>query len=95
MKHTIRPLGNRVIVEQCKQEKKTAGGIILPDAVQENTQLAIVRWVALGTLQPDGRTIPVSVQPGQTVIFAKYSGVDMGNDMLLLSEDEILGVVET
>lgn len=92
----IRPLGDRVVVKVVKVEK-TAGGIVLPETAQEKPQLGEVIAAGPGTLDKDGKRMPMDVQKGNRVLFAKYAGTEVkldGEEYLLLSEKDILGIVE-
>lgn len=91
----IRPLADRVVVKLVKEEK-TAGGLFLPDTAQEKPQTGEVLAVGAGKKTDDGKVIPVDVQVGEKVLFAKYSGTEVkldGESYLLLAEKDILGVV--
>jgi chaperonin GroES len=91
----IRPLYDRVLVKRLEeQEEKTAGGIIIPDAAKEKAQMGKVIAVGQGRRVENGSLIPLQVQVGQTVFFSKYGGSEAGKELLILREDDILGIVE-
>lgn len=93
---TITPLGQRVLVKRLQAEEITAGGIVLPDSAQEQPQEAEVVSLGLGGKDENGNTIEFSVKVGDKVLISKYGGTDVkidGNDFLLLSESDILGIV--
>lgn len=92
----IRPLGDRVVVKVIKQEK-TAGGIVLPETAQEKPQLGEVIAAGPGRLDDKGARLPMDVKKGDRILFAKYAGTEVkldGEDYLLLSEKDVLGIVE-
>lgn len=90
----IRPLHDRVLVERLEQEEKTAGGIIIPDAAKEKAQTGKVLAVGAGRVQNDGSVTPLAVKAGDVVFFGKYAGTEAGKELVILREDDILGVVE-
>lgn len=94
MSLNIRPLSDRVIIKRLPHEEKSKGGIIIPDsAAEERGQTGKV--VAVGTGRSiEGKLIPMNVKVGDTVIFGKYSGTDVGSDLIIIREEEILGIVE-
>ena len=92
----IRPLHDRVIVKRVEEEKKSAGGIVIPDTAAEKPSQGEV--VAVGPVKTDdnGRTITMGVKPGDRVLFGKYSGQEFkleGQDYLHMREDDIIGIV--
>ncbi len=93
----IQPLGQRVLVKRLDAEAISSGGIVLPDSAQEKPQEAEV--VALGTGGKDehGNDFSFSVAAGDKVLISKYGGTDVkvdGEDHLLLSESDILGIIK-
>ncbi len=93
---TITPLGQRVLVKRLDAEEITSGGIVLPDSAQEKPQEAEVVSLGLGGKDDDGKTIEFSVKVGDKVLISKYGGTEVkidGEDMLILSESDILGIV--
>jgi len=90
----FRPLGDRVLIKRLEGEEKTAGGIIIPDAAKEKAQTGSVIAVGPGRVDTTGRVIPAQVKVGDIVYFGKYTGTEAGDDLLIVREDEILGVVE-
>jgi len=92
----IRPLGDRVVVKIVKEEK-TAGGIVLPDTAQEKPQMGEVIAVGPGRVLDNGERSKMDVTKGNKVLFAKYAGTDIkldGENYLLISEKDILGIIE-
>jgi len=90
----IRPLYDRVLIKRLEVEEKTQGGIIIPDTAKEKGQTGEVVAVGTGKLSKDGSITPLQVKAGDKVYFGKYSGTDVGDDHIILREDEILGIVE-
>lgn len=90
----IRPLGDRVLIKRLENEEKTVGGIIIPDAAKEKAQVGAVLAVGPGKCDTNGKCMPMSVRVGDTVYFGKYAGTEAGKEVLIMREDEILGVVE-
>lgn len=92
----IRPLGDRVVVKVVKLEK-TAGGIVLPDTAQEKPQMGEVIAVGPGRILDNGERAKMDVAAGNKILFAKYAGTEVkleGDEYLLISEKDILGIVE-
>lgn len=94
---SIRPLHDRVIVRRIEQDKKTPGGIIIPDTAADKPVQGEVVAVGPGTRDDSGKLIPVDVKVGDTVLFGKWGGTEVklaGEDLLVLKESDIIGVVE-
>ncbi len=93
----IRPLHDRVLVKRLEENTKTAGGIIIPDTAKEKPSEGLVEAVGNGFRAEDGKIIPMSVKPGDKVLFGKWSGSEVkvnGEERLIIKESEILGVIE-
>ena len=93
----IRPLEDRVVIQQIEAEEKTAGGIVLPDTAKEKPQRGKVLSVGPGKMLDSGERSPISLKEGDEVLFGKYSGQEIkldGEEYLIMREDEVLGVVE-
>lgn len=93
----IRPLYDRVVVRRKEEETKTAGGIVLPGSAKEKPNQGEVVAVGQGKLLDSGEVRPVSLKVGDQVIFGQYSGNNIkidGEELIILSETEIFGVVE-
>jgi chaperonin GroES len=93
----LRPLHDRVLVKRLDEGEQKVGGIIIPDTAQEKPQQADVKAVGNGKLLDSGERAALEVKPGDRILFGKYSGSDIkidGEEYLILTEDEILGVVE-
>jgi chaperonin GroES len=94
---TIRPLHDRVIVRRIEQDEKTAGGIIIPDTAKEKPIQGEVLAVGAGARDDSGKTIPMDVKVGDHVLFGKWAGTEVkldGEEMLVLKESDIIGVIE-
>ncbi len=93
----LRPLHDRVLVKRLDEGEQKAGGIIIPDSAKEKPQQAEVKAVGNGKLLESGERAALDVKPGDRILFGKYSGSDIrieGEEYLILTEDEILGVLE-
>ncbi|ABQ89485.1 MULTISPECIES: co-chaperone GroES [unclassified Roseiflexus] len=94
----VRPLGDRVVVKPKPREEKTKGGVILPDtASKERPMQGEVIAVGPGRHTDDGKLIPISVEVGQQVLFAKYAGTEFKIDdeeYLILQERDLLGIIQ-
>jgi chaperonin GroES len=92
----IRPLHDRVIVKRIEEERKTPGGIVIPDNAAEKPDQGEVLAIGTGKVMDDGKVRPLAVKVGDRVLFGKYSGssVKMGGDeLLVMREEDIMGVV--
>ncbi len=93
----IRPLYDRVVVRRKEEEVTSAGGIVLPGSAKEKPTQGEVVAVGNGKLLDNGELRAVSVKVGDQVIFGQYSGNTVkidGEELVILSETEIFGVVE-
>jgi chaperonin GroES len=93
----LRPLGDRILVKRIKEEEKTKGGIIIPDTAKEKPQEGKVMAVGKGKVAEDGKLITPEVKAGDKILFGKYSGSEIkleGDDLIVLREDDILGIIE-
>jgi chaperonin GroES len=92
----IRPLHDRVIVKRLEEERKSAGGIVIPDNAAEKPDQGEVIAVGPGKKTEDGKILPVDVKVGDRVLFGKYSGTSVkieGDEYLVMREEDIMGVV--
>lgn len=93
----FKPLHNYILLEKLEEENKTAGGIIIPDTAKEKPTRAKVIAIGDGSFE-NGNRIPVSVKPGDIVLFAKWASsanevkID-GKDFILIKESDILGIL--
>ena len=98
MSMSLKPLGNRVVVEPEEQEEITAGGIVLPETAKEKPQKGTILSVGPGERDDDGKRIPMDVATGDKVLFAKYAGTEIkveGQKLLILKESDLLAIDET
>ena len=94
---SIRPLGDRILVQRVEEESTTVGGIIIPDSAKEKPQEGKVKAVGSGRVTDDGKTQPLDVKKGDKVLFSKYAGTEVnldGDDHLIIREDDVLGIIE-
>lgn len=93
----IRPMNDRILVVRVEEEKKTSGGIIIPDTAKEKPQEGKVTGVGPGKMGDDGKRIPLEVKKGDRVLFSKYAGTEIkidGVEHIFMREDDILGILE-
>jgi chaperonin GroES len=93
----VRPLQDRVIVRRMEEERKTASGIVIPDAATEKPDQGEIIAVGNGKVSDDGKLIPMSVKKGDKVLFGKYAGQAFkmdGQEYMTMREDDIIGVIE-
>ncbi|WP_158774563.1 co-chaperone GroES [Cobetia sp. L2A1] len=94
----IRPLHDRVVVRRVEEEKKTAGGIVLPGSAQEKPTRGEILAAGNGRILENGEVRPLDVKVGDIVIFKDGYGVEKqkidGEEVLIMSESDILAVVE-
>ena len=92
----FRPLLDRVAIRRVLFEEKTRGGIIIPDTAKEKPQEGEVVAVGPGTRDEKGKLLPPDVRVGDRVLFGKWSGTEVvidGEDMLIMKETDIMGVI--
>lgn len=90
-KVNVKPIGDRVLVEAAEAETKTAGGIIIPDTAKEKPMRGKV--IAAGAGKKDE---PVTVKPGDTVLYGKYAGTEIqidGKEYLIMRESDIYAII--
>lgn len=93
----LKPLGDRVVVQPTERETMTASGLVLPDTIKEKPQEGKVLAVGPGRLLESGEYAEMDIKEGDRVIYSKYSGTEFkqdGQEMLVLSERDILAVLE-
>ncbi len=93
----LKPLGSRVVVKALEREEITKSGIVLPDTAKEKPQEGKVMAVGPGDRDEAGKRIPVELKEGDRVLFQKYAGTEFkmdGEELLILSEKDILAIVE-
>jgi chaperonin GroES len=93
----LRPLQDRVLIRRVDAETKTAGGIFIPDNVQEKPVEGEIVAVGPGSRGDDGKLVPMDVKPGDRVLFGKWSGTEVkldGEELMIMKESDIMGVLE-
>ncbi len=94
----IRPLYDRIVVRRVEAEaEKTHGGLYIPDSAKEKPQEGEVVSVGKGKRLEDGKIVPLDVQPGDRILFGKYSGSEIkldGEELMIMREDEVLGILD-
>ena len=93
----IRPLHDRVVVRRVEEETKSAGGIVLPGSATEKPSQGEILAVGPGRVSESGEVRPLDVKAGDKVVFGQYAGSAVkidGEELLIMSESEIFGVLE-
>jgi len=94
---TIRPLHDRIIIKRSEPETRTASGIVIPDSAGEKPEQGDVLAVGPGRRNEQGERVLPDVKKGDRVLFGKYAGQTVklgGDEVLVLREEDILGVIE-
>jgi len=94
----IRPLHDRVVIKRLEEERTSPGGIVLPDAATEKPVRGEVIAVGNGKVSDSGDVRALDVKVGDQVLFGKYSGTEVkvsGEEVLVMREDDIMGVIES
>jgi chaperonin GroES len=95
MAQKFTPLHDRVLLRRVEETETVRGGIIIPDTAKEKPQEGVVLAVGTGKFEK-GQTIPLAVHEGDRVLFGKYAGTEIkidGEELLILREEEILGIL--
>ena len=93
----LRPLGDRVVVEPIEQEERTESGLYIPETAKEKPQKGKILAVGAGRRDDDGERVPMDVEEGQTILFARYGGTEVKIDnkkLLILKESDILAILD-
>ncbi len=93
----IKPLQDRLVIKRIEEEEKTKGGIIIPDSAKEKPQEGRVVAIGDGKTLESGQKAPLTVKPGDKILFGKYSGTEIkidGEEHLIMREDDVLAVVQ-
>ena len=93
----IRPLHDRVVVRRLEEDRKTAGGIVIPDTATEKPVRGEVIAIGNGKILENGDVRSLDVKVGNKVLFGKYSGTEIkveGEDLVVMREDDIMAVLE-
>ena len=93
----IRPLHDRVVVRRVEDERTSPGGIVIPDTAAEKPMQGEILAVGTGKKSDDGSVRALDVKVGDKVLFGKYAGTEFrldGEEVLMMREDDIMGVIE-
>ena len=93
----FRPLHDRVVVRRITPAEKSAGGIIIPDTVQEKPMEGEIIAAGPGARNETGALVPLDVKAGDRVLFGKWSGTEVkidGEDLIVMKESDIMGVID-
>ncbi len=97
MSVSIKPLEDRIVIQQLEAETTTASGLVLPDTAKEKPQEGKVLAVGPGRVDDNGNRVPVDVAVGDVVIYSKYGGTEVkygADEFIILSSRDILAIVE-
>ena len=98
MSVSIKPLEDRIVIQQVEAEQTTASGLVIPDTAKEKPQQGTVLAVGPGRRsEQSGELIPLDVKVGDTVVYSKYGGTEItidGQDLLILTARDVLAVVD-
>jgi chaperonin GroES len=92
----VKPLGDRVLIEQVEEKELKKGGIIIPDSAKEKPMEAVVRALGTGKLDDEGKKIAFEVKVGDRILISKYGGTEIkvdGKEYKILNADDILAVI--
>jgi len=95
---SLKPLGNRVVVEPIEGDEITPGGIVLPETAKEKPQKGKILSIGPGERDEKGARVPMDVKAGDVVLYAKYAGTEIkveGKKLLILKESDLLAIVES
>ncbi len=93
----FRPLHDRVVVRRLAEEEKSSGGIIIPDTAKEKPSQGEIIAAGPGARDEAGKIVPLDVKAGDRILFGKWSGTEVkldGEDLLIMKESDILGIIE-
>ena len=94
----LRPLGDRVVVQPSAHEEMTKSGIVIPDTAKEKPQEGKILAVGPGRVLDDGKREQMDLKKGDKVLYARYAGAEFkvdGEDLLIVSQKDILAIVES
>lgn len=93
----LKPLGDRIVIEQIETEEKTISGIVIPDSAKEKPQEGRVIAIGSGRILESGERVALEVKEGDKVLFAKYAGTEVkfdGKEYLVLRENDVLAIIK-
>ena len=96
MSVSIKPLEDRIVIQQVEAEQTTASGLVIPDTAKEKPQEGEVVAVGPGRIDDNGNRVPIDVAVGDRVIYSKYDSTEMkfnADDYLVLSARDVLTIV--
>ena len=96
MSVSIKPLEDRIVIQQVEAEQVTSSGLVIPDTAKEKPQEGEVVAVGPGRIDDNGNRVPLDVAEGDVVIFSKYGGTEVkydGKEYLLLAARDLLAIV--
>jgi chaperonin GroES len=93
----LTPLHDRIVVNRIAESETSRGGIIIPDTAKDKPQEGEVIAVGKGKSNDEGKVFPLAVKPGDRILFGKYAGTEIkidGEELLIMREEEVLGILE-
>jgi len=96
-KNSLKPLGDRVLVQRIEQPETLKGGIILPDTAKKKQEMAIVVAIGKGKTTSEGKTLPMPVKKNDKILMDKYSGQEVtvdNEEYVVLRSDDIIAIIE-
>ena len=96
-KTNIRPLRDRVVVRRLEEERKTAGGIVIPDTATEKPMMGVVVALGPGRTLDNGQVQEPNVRVNDKVLFGKYAGTEVelnSETLIVMREDDIMAVID-
>ena len=93
----LRPLHDRVVVRRTEEERKSPGGIVIPDSAAEKPVQGKIVAVGKGKILENGTVRPLDVKVGDKILFGKYGGTEVkveGEDLLVMREEDVMAVIE-
>ena len=92
----VRPMGDRILIKPESREETTKSGLVLPDTAKEKPQEGTVIAAGSGRVTEDGKTVPLEINEGDKVLYAKYAGTELrldDEDLLIVSERDVLAII--
>ena len=93
----IRPLQDRVLIRRMEEDRKSPGGIVIPDSASEKPIKGEVIAAGKGKVLESGEVRPLELKAGDKVLFGKYSGTEVkvdGEELLVMKEDDVMAIIE-
>ncbi len=93
----FRPLLDRVVIKRIEEDNKTAGGLIIPDTAKEKPSQGLIVAVGPGGRDDEGKPVTMTLKEGDRILFGKWAGTEIkvnGEDLLIMRESDVLGVLE-